>query len=364
MTSVPANCVRDACPRLCVSVGRESKKRGMVDNILAMYDNRELAKRRSTTTATTTNSSVDIATRAGVDDGDDRGANGGFEPEGTATVPVRPTRSFVDHMRLWNLAARDENAERLIELSGPATVAELQRAGGKSRTHIFWEDMAAQYSQDDGELGVMLFDDDPLLAALQLPTVTPTPHSWDKLQTMYKEGVSQYRLAQSEYTRSGTHQQSFFGACFGNLVTLYIKRIIDTKPGLDKVVTAHVPPSVKGDSTQQSLFTGSRRSYSESKRKAASSMEDVTTSMCPQELTAEKILLLKSQREYTEKRSRLHDDSNAAGHREAELKARSLAYNSWADAAEAVRTCDLPGTGKTSPSRRGLADLLSNNGLG
>eukprot|EP00918_Siedleckia_nematoides_P003809 GHVU01008549.1.p1 GENE.GHVU01008549.1~~GHVU01008549.1.p1 ORF type:complete len:613 (+),score=61.32 GHVU01008549.1:228-1841(+) len=26
--------------------------------------------------------------------------------------------------------------------------------------------------------------------------------------------------------------------------------------------------------------------------------------------------------------------------------------------------CDLPGTGKTSPSRRGLADLLSNNGLG
>eukprot|EP00918_Siedleckia_nematoides_P071624 GHVU01156439.1.p2 GENE.GHVU01156439.1~~GHVU01156439.1.p2 ORF type:complete len:199 (-),score=31.76 GHVU01156439.1:21-617(-) len=195
--------------------------------------------------------------------------------------------------------------------------------------------MAAQYCADDDDLGTMLFPDDIVLCRVQITSAAVTSDTWDKLQAMYKEGGSGYRIAQSEYTRSGTHQRSFYGACEGQLLPYYTNKILETKPGLGKVVSANLPSSVKGDSMQPATSgaTSRRRSDVGDKRKGAPyDVEEMAASLCPPELADEKVKYLQGQRQYTEKRSRYEDEAKAVRDREAGLEARAVAHRQWVEA--------------------------------
>eukprot|EP00918_Siedleckia_nematoides_P098448 GHVU01215443.1.p1 GENE.GHVU01215443.1~~GHVU01215443.1.p1 ORF type:complete len:488 (-),score=76.51 GHVU01215443.1:837-2300(-) len=332
-STLTANSIRQACTRLGVSAGREPKKDTMIDNIMSMHDNRVKAKARIQLVS----DRAALSSSDGMDESPSDLALFDNNSLDDGVSPLRPNRSFVDHMRLWNLASRDDNAQRLIELSVPPSVSELQR-GGKSRKRLFWEDLAAQFGVEDDAISSIQFPDDIILARITLPVVSVPSYPWDKLQGMYKDGVSAYRLALSQHTRSGTHQKHFFGACNGQLIPYYISKVLETKPGLDKVVAAHLSSGVKGDSTENVSPPVSRGS-TDKRKQAGPAVSDIIAAASPPELAAEKVLYLKAQREWTEKRSRLEDLGSADRERDGKARARGISYTQWTEASEAVRKC-------------------------
>eukprot|EP00918_Siedleckia_nematoides_P019234 GHVU01040981.1.p1 GENE.GHVU01040981.1~~GHVU01040981.1.p1 ORF type:complete len:490 (-),score=77.60 GHVU01040981.1:1531-3000(-) len=327
-----ANTIRDACPKLHVSSAKDPKKTTIIANIAAMHDVRSKyneLRRQAASTVT----EVDA-------EGDD-GGEGGLTEAGT---PLKGSKSFSQGVRLWNLITSDRHADGLARMSVAPTLEELQSGVATARKK-FWDAVALEYGDRDApEINILQFaDEDDILRRVKVDMTLIEQLPGAKLTEMWKQGVTQYRLAMSEYTRSGTHQKEFFGACGGRLLPYYIRKVLQTKPGLERITAANLPPDAKGDSTREApeVSVASRRSTAgDPKRRTLDSVVDsLAAAVTPDpRLEEEKLLFLRSQREWTEKKARLQDEEVASRRLQADAEARAFTTKQWREAAAAVRS--------------------------
>ena len=62
------------------------------------------------------------------------------------------------------------------------------------------------------------------------------PHSSAKLESMWKEIKGKYKIAKSNFTKSGTHESDFRMFCDGNGGVLYLHLCLQSKPELTNYV--------------------------------------------------------------------------------------------------------------------------------
>jgi len=67
------------------------------------------------------------------------------------------------------------------------------------------------------------------------------PHSWKKLEQIWRSLNAEYKAAFSRFTRSGNHDSNFFAFCTGRLAVYYLWKKLQERPHLNAFVEAALP---------------------------------------------------------------------------------------------------------------------------
>ena len=196
-----------------------------------------------------------------------------FEKEVTQTkVPRRePQCPF----RLLNILFSDKFAEAFGRTGDLATRDQLD-SGTAGNQQYFWLQIEKDFHDDTiMEYSFLKFTDhDDGIFEEQELRINPgivVKHPWHKLRNIWKSINKDYREAVRKYTQSGTHERDFWKFCNGNLPVLYLQKLLDLRPNLNKFVELDLPRNVFLNSTM------SKKEVSE-KLKASASVASETSS--------------------------------------------------------------------------------------
>jgi len=228
---INAKDIRSVCMSLGLSGGlRTTKKEDMINRIIAAAYNRPKYARL---VAEDYNSSADDENE---EEDEERGAtkkkNGGTRKQ--AQCPFR----------LINILFSDQFADDFGQLGKIADRATLD-SGKAAHGQYFWEKVQKAFvdSSNNSRYGHLHYkDSDDVFAGIDhIDCSKIVPHSWKKLEKMWRGVHAEYKAAFSRFTRSGNHDSNFFGFCTGRLAVYYLWKKLQERPQLNSFVEADLP---------------------------------------------------------------------------------------------------------------------------
>ena len=263
---INAKDVRSVCMSLGLSGGlRTTKKEDMINRIIAAAFNRPKYARL---VAEEYNSSDD-------DDDETPKLVGATRRNKTKKKASSATRKEAQcPFRLMNLLFSDQFAQEFGELGKIADRQTLD-AGKAAHGQHFWEKVQKAFVDEAsntvcGELDYT--DSDDVFAGVDhIDCSKIVPHSWKKLEQIWRSLHAEYKAAFSRFTRSGNHDSNFFAFCTGRLAVYYLWKKLQERPHLNAFVEAALP---EGCNMQSEGYASSTTTDTSSTRKAKKARPD------------------------------------------------------------------------------------------
>ena len=167
--------------------------------------------------------------------------------------PRSPTRSRSCIYCLLNILFDDKYCDNFSTLGNSFCRRDFDEC--KSFEQKFWDSVAEAF-KTDGMYDVLLQTDELIK---QFDSSRIIPHSSAKLESMWKEIKGKYKIAKSNFTKSGTHESDFRMFCDGNGGVLYLHLCLQSKPELTNYVCEGF---LNGDKFDSLDFTPSSKASS------------------------------------------------------------------------------------------------------
>jgi hypothetical protein len=143
--------------------------------------------------------------------------------------------------RLMNILFSDLFANEFSSIGNTASREALD--SGKAANDIdFWQRVQQQFMRRNEKFDCLIFIDDPVFKNKQhIDFDEIIPHSWKKLQKMWKNINSAFKVAKQNFTKSGTHSTDFYLFCHGKLHVYYLWKLLEQRPNMNDMVLATLP---------------------------------------------------------------------------------------------------------------------------
>jgi len=137
-----------------------------------------------------------------------------------------------------------------LEQSGARKKKDILDSGLAANDEYFWQEVMEKYQQVNEEYDELAHMDS-MFAGVD-PSVK-LPHSWSKLQDMYKGVSKSYAEVFEKFKKSGSHDD-FINFCGSKSEVYYLYLWLQEKPQLEQMVVAELPNDLFIDIGQKEQF--------------------------------------------------------------------------------------------------------------
>ena len=267
---INAKDVRSVCMALKLSGGlRTTKKEDMINRIIAAAYNRPKYARLIAEEYNSSSSDDDE------NEGDENRKKKKQKKSKTGTTQKEPQCPF----RLVNLLFSDQFANDFGNLGQIADRPTLD-SGKAAHGQYFWEKVQKAFVDEDNNIlygDLHYTESDDVFAGLDhIDCCKIVPHTWKKLEKIWKGLHAEYKAAFSRFTRSGNHDSNFFGFCTGRLAVYYLWKKLQERPQLNAFVSAELPEGCNMQSEGGEFISDGSSTVGVSNRKPKQVRQDPT----------------------------------------------------------------------------------------
>jgi hypothetical protein len=191
---------------------------------------------------------------------------------GPTTGCLKTKKEIQCPFRLMNILFSNAFADEFATIGNVASRESLD-TGKAANNQGFWERVQFDFIRPNYLYDHLLFtDDDKILGNNKnIKCGLIIPHNWRKLREIWKSVNVDYKVAKSNFTTSGTHDDNFYNYCHGKLAVYYLWKLLQQRPDINGMVLAELP-------TECRLNTQMSFSEIEEKIDHSNEEQDVVTS--------------------------------------------------------------------------------------